>query len=186
TPSIAMHSLEHDGFMITAARLDAVACDALAAALPTPDARRGGVRNLLDHPLVVALLRSPLVCQVAVPLLGRNARAVKATLFDKVPNANWKVPWHQDRAIAVAARVDAPGFGRWRRKGGVLHVEPPAHVLESMLALRIHLDDCSDDNGPLRVLPGTQKLGALSAASIAALVAERRAVSLPARKGELL
>jgi ectoine hydroxylase-related dioxygenase (phytanoyl-CoA dioxygenase family) len=31
-----------------------------------------------------------------------------------------------------------------------------------MLAVRIHLDDCSADNGPLRVIPGSHKHGFLS------------------------
>jgi ectoine hydroxylase-related dioxygenase (phytanoyl-CoA dioxygenase family) len=31
-----------------------------------------------------------------------------------------------------------------------------------MLAVRIHLDDCGLDNGPLRVIPGTHTLGFLS------------------------
>ena len=35
----------------------------------------------------------------------------RAILFDKTPDSNWKVPWHQDVAIAVAARHDEPGFG---------------------------------------------------------------------------
>jgi ectoine hydroxylase-related dioxygenase (phytanoyl-CoA dioxygenase family) len=181
-----MHSLEHDGFTFATPRLDATACAGLAAALPPPDARRGGVRNLLAHPAVIALLRSPIVRELALPLLGPAACAVKATLFDKTPNANWKVPWHQDRAIAVASRLDAPGFGPWSRKRGVLHVEAPAAVLATMLALRIHLDDCADDNGPLRVLPGTHRLGVLAADAIASLVAARGSLSLPASRGDLL
>jgi ectoine hydroxylase-related dioxygenase (phytanoyl-CoA dioxygenase family) len=31
-----------------------------------------------------------------------------------------------------------------------------------MLAIRIHLDDCNADNGPLRVVPGSHKHGFLS------------------------
>ena len=180
-----MITLDEEGYGFAATRIDADVCDALAAALPPPERGRGGVRNLLAHPLVVAFLRSPAVRELA-PLIGKPACAVKATLFDKTAAANWKVPWHQDRAIAVAERIDAPGFGPWSRKRGVLHVEPPAEVLASMLALRLHLDDCGPDDGPLRILPGTHRLGALSASSIAALAAERKPVTLTASKGDVL
>jgi ectoine hydroxylase-related dioxygenase (phytanoyl-CoA dioxygenase family) len=182
----SMYSVEHHGFTMAAVRLDAATCNALSGALPAPDARRGGVRNLLADPLVVSLLRSRAMRDILTPLLGPDACAVKATLFDKTPSANWKVPWHQDRAIAVATRIDTPGFGPWTRKRGVLHVEPPVRVLERMLAVRIHLDGCGDDNGPLRVLPGTHTLGALSAARTASLVAQLDAVTLAAPKGGIL
>lgn len=87
---------------------------------------------------------------------------MRAILFDKNPQANWKVPWHQDTTIAVRERVDEPGFGPWSVKAGVVHVQPPVHVLERMITLRIHLDDCDVDNGPLLVLPGSHAHGILS------------------------
>jgi len=34
--------------------------------------------------------------------------------------------------------------------------------LEQVLALRLHLDDSTQENGPLRVLPGTHRTGVLS------------------------
>jgi ectoine hydroxylase-related dioxygenase (phytanoyl-CoA dioxygenase family) len=87
-------------------------------------------------------------------------------LFDKPPEANWKVPWHQDLTIAVKEKRDTPGFGPWSIKAGVLHVQPPVAVLETMLAVRIHLDDCDESNGPLRVIPGSHLLGRLSTEQI--------------------
>jgi hypothetical protein len=74
--------------------------------------------------------------------LGSVAAPVKATLFDKTPDANWLVPWHQDLTISVKERVDIDGFGPWTVKAGVLSVQPPVSILERMLAIRIHLDDC--------------------------------------------
>ena len=38
-----------------------------------------------------------------------------------------------------------------------------------MLAVRVHVDACGDDNGPLRVLPGTHARGILSDSEIATL-----------------
>jgi ectoine hydroxylase-related dioxygenase (phytanoyl-CoA dioxygenase family) len=91
---------------------------------------------------------------------------VRGLLFDKTPEANWPVPWHQDLTIAVNARTEAPGYGPWTVKGGVPHVRPPIAVLEAMLTLRVHLDDCDATQGPLRVVPGSHTNGRLDAAEI--------------------
>ena len=65
--------------------------------------------------------------------------------------------------MAVAERNDIPGWINWSVKAGVHHVQPPVEFLERMVTLRMQLDDCGPGNGPLRVLPGTHRLGRLSA-----------------------
>ncbi len=99
-----------------------------------------------------------------------GARPVRAVLFDKSPDHNWFVPWHQDRTIAVQRRVDMAGFGPWSIKDGQPHVEPPFALLARMLTLRLHLDDCPADNAPLQVALGShhRRVAAGDAASIAA------------------
>ena len=97
-----------------------------------------------------APLRSPCLRSVAtgplrdlvVPYLGAAAFAVRALVFDKTPLANWKVAWHQDVTIPVTEYRECPGWGPWSRKAGTWHVRPPAEVLEGMLTVRLHLDDC--------------------------------------------
>ena len=74
--------------------------------------------------------------------------------------------WHQDLTIAVHQRRCVAGFTAWSEKEGVVHVQPPVPVLERMLAVRVHLDDCGPDSGPLRVLPGSHREGRLDAAAI--------------------
>ena len=37
-------------------------------------------------------------------------------------------------------------------KAGVLHAHAPAEVMEGIVAVRVHLDDSSADNGPLPLL----------------------------------
>ena len=44
-------------------------------------------------------------------------------------------------------------------KADVLHVQPPAMVLENMLSVRLHLDACGEDNGALRVIAGSHQHG---------------------------
>jgi len=45
-------------------------------------------------------------------------------------------------------------------------------VLERIIALRLHLDDSTSFNGPLRVLPGTHSLGVLSDQEVARMSAK--------------
>jgi ectoine hydroxylase-related dioxygenase (phytanoyl-CoA dioxygenase family) len=135
--------------------------------------RRGGVyaiRNLFEVlPAARALSRSAAVRALVEPVLGADCFAVRGVLFDKTPAAPWKVAWHQDLTVAVRERVEVEGFGPWSIKAGVVHVQPPARVLEGVLAVRLHLDDCDESNGPLKVLPGSHLFGRLSADEIARL-----------------
>lgn len=51
----------------------------------------------------------------------------------------------------------------------MLYAIAPASALSRIVALRVHLDDSTRDNGPLRVLPGTHNRGVLEDADIHAL-----------------
>jgi hypothetical protein len=86
----------------------------------------------------------------------------RATLFDKAAASNWLVAWHQDTALPLTQRVDDSAWGPWSVKRGVLHAIAPVWALAAVIALRVHLDDSTEDNGPLRVLPGTHAGGVLS------------------------
>lgn len=142
------------------------------------------IRNLLDLvPEIAHLARSPRISSIARQALGGEAFPVKGTLFDKTPDANWLVPWHQDLTICVKDRIEVDGYGPWTLKAGVHHVQPPASVLERMLAIRIHLDDCDERNGALRILPGTHRFGRLTAEQIALSHANIAPVSCAVNKG---
>src|SRR5206468_7563965 len=104
----------------------------------------------------------------------------------KTPHANWKVAWHQDLSIAVRERLDVAGFGPWSLKNGVVHVQPPREVLESMLTVRLHLDDCGQDNGPLRVVAGSHALGILPPREVQRLVQARPVTTCVVPRGGAL
>ncbi|CAN5553528.1 phytanoyl-CoA dioxygenase family protein [soil metagenome] len=152
--------------------------DELLAAVRSPDAsgvRSHGrsvfaVRNLLAIRAVAEFARSDAVRALVEPVLGPSAVAVRGILFDKTPGANWKVPWHQDLSIAVKQRVEVDGFGPWSLKAGVTHVQPPVAVLDQMCTLRLHLDACGEDNGPLKVVPSSHRFGVLSVERLTAVV----------------
>ena len=125
--------------------------------------RRGGaygVRNLLEVlPAAAEIAADPRLRSLVSPVLGERCFAVRGTLFDKIPGANWSLFWHQDSIITVQERREVAGFSKWAQKAGVWHVEPPFAIFERMLTLRVHLDDCGPTNGPLRVLSGSHRGG---------------------------
>jgi hypothetical protein len=169
-------SVEVDGFQIVPPAFDnSVICplieelDELQTRTSTPRRMRSrGARNLFrDCPAVARLAGGQTMKELLRPVLGPAAFPVRALFFDKQAGANWQVGWHQDLSIAVADRAAVPGFTGWSVKQGIQHVQPPASVLENMLTVRIHLDDCGEDNGPLRVLRGSHRQGRFTDEQIA-------------------
>lgn len=183
----SVDDLDSNGYAIGDIGLAEHQCEYLAASLPAViGAGHGGVRNLISHPTVVALLSHERLGKYLWSVIGRDLVAVKATLFDKTAAANWRVQWHQDRTVAVKERLDVAGYGPWSTKSGALHVEAPEEVLAQMLAIRIHLDECGADNGPMRVLPGSHRLGKLDADELAMLVEGGNEVEVTVRRGDFL
>jgi ectoine hydroxylase-related dioxygenase (phytanoyl-CoA dioxygenase family) len=97
---------------------------------------------------------------------------VQCTLFDKSPRANWLVALHQDLSIPVRDRVPHPDLLGWSRKEGMLYVQPPASLLEALVAVRVHLDESTADRGPLRVVPGSHRDGRFTETDASARRAE--------------
>jgi hypothetical protein len=169
--------LAHRGFAVVpravAAHTVTMLIAAIEGARPDPSLRQKNnrvyaMRNLLGLVTEVRkLARSFELRALVAPVLGRSARVVRGLLFDKTPGANWRVAWHQDLSIAVRKRVEVSGYGPWSVKTGVAHVQPPVEVLRNMLTVRLSLDDCGPDNGPLNVLPGSHAVGVLSPVEVA-------------------
>jgi len=189
TPSPLSANLADHGYAIVEPVLTAAEVEALRASLGEipPGERRGGLRDVLARvPAIQRCAIDPRILGRAEAVLGAGARPVKGIVFDKTPAANWKVPWHQDLTICVQRRIDVEGFGPWSVKGGILHVQPPAEVLENILALRVHLDDTGLDDGALRVLPGTHHCGRLGEAEIERLRIEVPEVVCGVRAGGVM
>ncbi len=192
TVAMVTGGIEHDGFVVIPQALSGAETHALDTAVSGLTERvratsRGGARGLFQVvPEIRALTSHPAVRAAAVAALDPNCFPVRALLFDKTQAANWKVAWHQDLTIAVRARRDVAGYGPWSSKAGVPHVQPPIPVLERMVAVRVHLDDCCDDNGPVRVLPGSHRAGLLRAAEIEAWRRRVAEVSCIVPRGGLL
>jgi len=154
------HDVERDGFEVVPGVVGEEERRGLVAALgPVVGAGR---RGLLAWPVVGGLVRLPGILAHVRPHLRAEPIPVRAIYFDKSPEWNWLVPWHQDLSVAIRGRVDLPGFGPWSTKAGIPHVQPPVEILQQMITVRLHLDDADDSNGALRVLPGSHRLGVLS------------------------
>jgi len=123
---------------------------------------RAGVRHAMRSTKVTRIALDSRMLEIARAILGTGAIGFRATLFEKLPDSNWLVAWHQDTALPLRERRDVPGWGPWSVKDGVNYAHAPAQALERILALRVHLDSSTGDNGPLRVLPGTHAQGVLT------------------------
>jgi ectoine hydroxylase-related dioxygenase (phytanoyl-CoA dioxygenase family) len=122
---------------------------AMDAVFPDLAPRTAGARSHAFSPEAqVWLANHEGLLELASRLLQAPGRLSRIQAFDKSAGANWFVPWHQDRAEDGQER--------------------PVRQLERTVALRIHLDDCDENNGPLEVIPGSHIAGRLDADAIAA------------------
>lgn len=164
-------------------------CDRIARPLSALGARRSraGARHLLDVPEVAAIASDVRLLAIAQGHLGGTAVPFRATLFAKTARANWLVAWHQDTALPLTAPNESPEWGPWSVKAGVLCAHAPAWALQRVVALRLHLDDSTELNGPLRVVPGSHRLGVVTDAEARRLgTAPGAAVSCVAPKGSVV
>lgn len=174
------------GYWIHDAVLSPYECEALVRELASPGVARGraGARHLMAHPAVAEAARDPRLMEIARSTLGEQVMPFRATLFEKMAEgANWLVVWHQDTALPLEEHVPGGEWGPWSRKAGVLYAHAPTWALSRVVALRLHLDDSTAENGPLRVIPGSHTLGVLSDVEVAAYARTREPVDCVAHRG---
>jgi hypothetical protein len=161
----------------------------LAETLSRPEAvviqREGvvvGARNLLQLlPGVAEIWRRAPLLTLLTEMLGSQFGLVRALYFDKPPAQTWSLPWHKDLTIAVRDnRRPSSEFRNPTAKAGVPHVEASRAILESMLIARIHLDDVTEENGPMTVIPGSHLSGKVMD------IDEGKARKILSRRGDVL
>ncbi len=147
-----------------------------------------GQRHMLkSSKIVYDFANSPQIMELASVALGNDCQPVRALLFNKTSNSNWFVPWHQDITIAVKEHKIFPGFINYTLKDGLIHVQPPAHILEQMLAIRIHLDDSTNSNGAIKFYKGSHLSGILTQSQINDLITNQtNIVSCQALTGDII
>lgn len=163
--------LDADGFVLLPGVLDAAAVGATLGQWAEASARHAtddailandgppyGARDLLRlWPRAVEVARTPALREALLAVLGPAAGVVRVLFFDKPPGHSWALPWHKDYNVAVREHCGGDVFTKPTTKAGVPHVMAPAAVLGAMLTARVHLDDVTAANGPLRVIPGSHR-----------------------------
>jgi ectoine hydroxylase-related dioxygenase (phytanoyl-CoA dioxygenase family) len=168
-------------------RADDIAAIKAEVSLDHEILRRTGIRNLEKKFTSIARVAAhPSVLSIAQRWLEDEPRLVRALFFDKTPERNWSVAWHQDRTVALSRRAELPGWGPWTRKEGVNHVQPPCAVLQQMVTIRLHVDDADEEGGCLFVVPQSQTLGVLKERAIGEAVAVAIPRACVVRAGDAL
>lgn len=146
-----------------------------------------GIRHIHKKlPSVAQYSKSDEFAAVSKNYLNPQHSLVRSILFNKTPEANWYVTWHQDKTVAVTEKFDDPEWKTWSIKENILHVQPPLAVLDSMVTIRIHLDETTRNNGCLKIIPASHKYGILSQDRIDELIAKGESVYCEAQAGDAL
>ncbi|HVZ15577.1 MAG TPA: phytanoyl-CoA dioxygenase family protein [Terriglobales bacterium] len=182
----SVQAFAHQGYCTLAARFSPDEMDEVCNAFEGMRRSRAGIRHVLSHPAVASFAGDLRLMDLAREILGPDASPFRATLFDKSPDANWLVAWHQDTALPLAKKRDIPGWTAWSCKDGVHYAHAPASALQQVVAIRVHLDDSTLENGPLRVLPGTHQRGVLADDEVHALASEIEPVTCTVDRGGLV
>ena len=121
-----------------------------------------GVREfLLDNLDVASKVFSNKLKEIIRQLSSKDAISIKSIYFDKPPSANWIVNWHQDLTINLTGRKEVKNYKNWRVKPERTVVQPNRELLENIFTIRIHLDDCTNQNGALRVIEKSHSRGVI-------------------------
>ena len=121
-----------------------------------------GVRAfLLDKPELAELVFTENLMKIIRTISPDCDKLIKSIYFDKPPHANWVVNWHQDLTINLVEKIEVPAYKNWRVNSERVVVQPNKEMLESIFTIRIHLDDCTKENGALRVIENSHKKGVI-------------------------
>jgi ectoine hydroxylase-related dioxygenase (phytanoyl-CoA dioxygenase family) len=139
--------------------------------------QRSGIRNIEKRfESIARLAASPAVLSIATSCLGAMPCLVRALFFDKTPDRNWFVAWHQDKTVTLNRRTDMAGWRPWSLRDGVCHVQAPCEVLNQMITIRLHIDPADEASGCLNVIPGSHRLGVVKQEAIGNIVARENSV----------
>ena len=166
--------------------LPAEQCEAIIECVSPGKTASGGTRRLLEQSWCASLAQRLRQHPVLSKLVPAQFVAVQCTYFEKSTARNWLVSVHQDLSIPVAERVSDPTLEGWSQKEASVFVQAPIAVLEQLVAVRVHLDPCTEQDGPLRVVPGSHRHGRIEPDEAAAIRAKATEVACCAQRGEAL
>ncbi|PCJ31708.1 MAG: hypothetical protein COA90_05435 [Gammaproteobacteria bacterium] len=182
-------SFEINGFEVHSSFLDNDSINEIIDEIESLDSEypKHGIRNAEKKlSSVKKLINSDLLRDKAEIYLSGKAEVVRVIVFDKTPDKNWLVTWHQDKTISVSDNKNIAGWGPWTLKDGIHHVQPKLEVLEDMVTFRIHLDEASEANGCLKIIPKSHRSGILRKSDQDRIVNESEEYICTAMQGDLL
>lgn len=144
-----------------------------------------GIRNADKKLATIArLCENQQLIHQAQTHLDAEVQVVRVIFFDKTPEKNWLVSWHQDKTVAVSDTFNRAGWGPWSIKDNTHHVQPPLSVLNQMVTFRIHLDSADRNNGCLKVISASNYAGLLRADEIKQWVQDNQPVYCEVNAGD--
>lgn len=183
-----MEDLNKNGFSVIHNIFSRSECTGILGHLSNWKVGRGraGTRHLMTCPAVLSLANDKRLIELASTALSEPATPYRATLFEKSPESNWLVVWHQDTALPLSKKLGGSEWGPWSNKLGVIYAHAPSWALEKVITLRVHLDPCGPENGPLRVIPGSHKKGVLTDDQIGTVTTAQASVECTVPAGGVL
>lgn len=124
-----------------------------------------GVREFLyDHPDITAIVFNEKLKKIIKHISPKCTKCIKSIYFDKPPTSNWIVNWHQDLTINLSNKAKLDTYKNWRMKNERVVVQPNQSLLDNIFTIRIHLDNCTKENGALRVIEKSHHHGVIKIA----------------------
>src|SRR5262249_11011309 len=80
----------------------------------------------------------------------------------------------------------SPSWGPWSEKEGINYAHAPTWALSRVVAVRVHLDASTEENGSLRVMPESHTAGVLTDDEVAAYAAKHKDVECFVPRGGVL
>ena len=185
-----MNDFNQNGYVILPQAIDIKSIDLLKQEISryTKDKMAYGIRDLHSK---ISSVYNLATSDVIKNILDEHKtelefKLIKAIFFNKNLQQNWAVPWHQDKTIAVKQKVAISGYKNWTVKQGVTHVQPPLNILNKITTIRIALDDTDSNNGALKIIPRSHKLGVLNQKQLNCVVQQESALSCSLKTGDIL
>lgn len=131
-----------------------------------------GDRALLKHPEIMALATSLQQHEQLAPLFSSATNQlypIQVTFFEKNQGKNWLVAYHQDLMIPVTDEIQHLSWLNSLtkfKKQDLWYVQAPLEMLKQSIALRLHLDDCYERHGALKVICESHSHGKIETETI--------------------
>jgi len=160
------NNIEEKGFDIIENIYSNLEIDTIISKIDSLDLSNNfGVREfLLGKRELTNLVLTDKLKRIVNQLLPKEPKIIKSIYFNKPPNSNWIVNWHQDLTINVDKKMKIFEYKNWRIKEERVIVQPNRELLENIYTIRIHLDECNIENGALKVIQESHKTGVVNIA----------------------